>query len=141
MYGRFADKWFSKKGWSADSRRLQGMTSEEELAASTKSKNVESTVSEEEEQPTAPSKPKTLLTDVPEDVSPGEIPKALDGPKDSTTVALLPKILKTTKMYFSSGNFFFSYDYDISRSIDKQQPQSSLPLFLQCDPLVRSFRV
>jgi hypothetical protein len=77
--------------------------------------------------------------EAPEAVNPEEIPKALEGQKDSTTVALLPKILRTTKMYFGSGNFFFSYDYDISRGIGQQQSQSSLPLFLQTDPLVSQF--
>ncbi|KAH8643578.1 hypothetical protein IG631_01041 [Alternaria alternata] len=38
-------------------------------------------------------------------------------------------------MYFSSGNFFFSYDYDISHGIGQQQPSSSVALFKQFDPL------
>ncbi|KAF2737238.1 SacI domain-containing protein [Polyplosphaeria fusca] len=138
LYGRFADKWFSKKGWSADSRRLHGMSSEEDLARKNKPKDVDSTVPSQEEGPTSPAKPGGIPVedaDVPEPVSPEEIPKALEGPKDSTTVTLLPKILQTTKMYFSSGNFFFSYDYDLSRGIGQQQPTSSLPLFKQFDPL------
>jgi hypothetical protein len=39
-------------------------------------------------------------------------------------------------MYFSSGNFFYSYDYDLSHSIGILRPNSSLPLFKQFDPLV-----
>lgn len=139
MYGRFADKWFSKKGWSADSRRVQGMSSEEDLTTKKKPKNIDSIVPKEEEQPTSPVKPDALPVadkDIPEPVSPEEIPKAFMGPKDSTTVTLLPKILRTTRMYFASGNFFFSYDYDLSRSVDQQQPSSGLPLFKQFDPLV-----
>jgi hypothetical protein len=139
MYGRFADKWFSKKGWNADSRRLQGLRSEEDLARKSKPQDVDSTVPEGEEQPLSPSKPDALPAadkDVPEPVSPEEIPKALSGTTDSTTMTLLPKILRTTKMYFASGNFFFSYEHDLSRSIDEQRPTSSLPLFKQFDPLV-----
>lgn len=30
-YGRFADRWFSKKGWSTEGRRKLGMSSEEDL--------------------------------------------------------------------------------------------------------------
>lgn len=136
VYGRFADKWFSRKGWSADNRRLQGFSSEENLAA----KNAAS-VSKAEEQPTGESKPDAIPTDdenVPESVSPEAIPKALSGEKDMATVALLPKILQTSKMYFSSGNFFFSYDYDISHSIGQQQSTPSVALFKQFDPLVSS---
>ncbi|KAF2025746.1 SacI domain-containing protein [Setomelanomma holmii] len=135
VYGRFADKWFSRKGWSADSRRTQGLSSEENLVA-TAPKNVDSIV--EEEQPTSPSTTGGLPTedrDAPAAVRPESIPKALDGQKDGNTIALLPKILQTTRMYFSSGNFFFSYDYDISHSIGNLQPNSSLPLFKQFDPL------
>ncbi|CAO2652657.1 Nn.00g009400.m01.CDS01 [Neocucurbitaria sp. VM-36] len=141
VYGRFAEKWFSRKGWSADSRRLQGLSSEEDLAAKNTPvpDNVDSLVSpKEDEHPTSESKPDAIPTDdkhVQEPLSPEEIPKALSGEKDATTVALLPKILQTTRMYFSSGNFFYSYDYDISHGVGEQQPNSSLPLFKQFDPL------
>jgi hypothetical protein len=139
VYGRFADKWFSRKGWSADSRRLQGLSPDEDASKKNVPQNVDSSVAKEAEQPEGASKPDTIPSDdknVPEPVSPGEIPKALAGEKDATTVALLPKILQTTRMYFSSGNFFFSYDYDISHGIGQQQPNSSLPLHKQFDPLV-----
>jgi hypothetical protein len=139
VYGRFADKWFSRKGWSADNRRLQGLSSEENLAKNVP-QNVDSVMATEEEQPKSQSKPDAIPTDdknIEEPVSPEAIPKALSGEKDATTVALLPKILQTTKMYFSSGNFFFSYDYDISHGIGQQQPSTSVPLFKQFDPLVR----
>ncbi|KAL1800100.1 hypothetical protein ACET3X_000442 [Alternaria dauci] len=138
VYGRFADKWFSRKGWSADNRRMQGLSSEENLAAKSMPQNVDSGVPKEEEQPKTESKPDAIPTsdkDISEPVSPEAIPKALSGDKDAATVALLPKILQTTKMYFSSGNFFFSYDYDISHGIGQQQPSSSVPLFKQFDPL------
>jgi hypothetical protein len=138
VYGRFADKWFSRKGWSADNRRLQGLSSEENLAAKNVPQNVDSGMPKEEEQPKTESKPDAIPTsdkDISEPVSPEAIPKALSGEKDAATVALLPKILQTTKMYFSSGNFFFSYDYDISHGIGQQQPSSSVALFKQFDPL------
>ncbi|CAN9130152.1 unnamed protein product [Alternaria alternata] len=138
VYGRFADKWFSRKGWSADNRRLQGLSSEENLAAKNVPQNVDSGMPKEEEQPKTESKPDAIPTsdkDISEPVSPEAIPKALSGEKDAATVALLPKILQTTKMYFSSGNFFFSYDYDISHGIGQQQPGSSVALFKQFDPL------
>jgi hypothetical protein len=139
VYGRFADKWFSRKGWSADNRRVQGLSSEENLAAKSAPQDVDSTIPKEEEKPTTSANPDAIPTDdenVPEPVSPEAIPKALGGEKDATTVALLPKILQTTKMYFSSGNFFFSYDYDISHGIGQQHASSSVPLFKQFDPLV-----
>lgn len=146
VYGRFADKWFSRKGWSADGRRVQGLSSEENLAAAKNApKNVDSTVPKEDEEPAGELESDEIPTAdkaAPDAVSPQEIPKALSGEKDATTVALLPKILQTTRMYFSSGNFFFSYDYDISHGVGAQHPNSNLPLFKQFDPLVsQSLRV
>jgi len=137
VYGRFADKWFSKKGWSADSKRAQGLSSDTELPVP---KNVESTVPEEEEEhPDSSSKADALPVadkDVPKPVSPEEIPKALIGEHGSTAATLLPKILRTTKLYFASGNFFYSYDYDLSHSVSDHKPNSTLALFKQYDPLV-----
>lgn len=138
VYGRFADKWFSRKGWSADNRRLQGLRSDEDLRSKVVPRNVDSIVAAEEGESKGPADPSAIPSDdknLEEPVSPEDIPKALAGEKDATTVALLPKILQTTQMYFSSGNFFFSYDYDISHGIGNQQPNSSLPLFKQFDPL------
>ncbi|KAF2641803.1 SacI domain-containing protein [Massarina eburnea CBS 473.64] len=138
LYGRFADMWFSKKGWKDDKRRAQGLSSENEQRK-TAPKNVDSTMpKEEDETRKSPVKPDALPVedeDVREPVSPEEIPKALEGQRDSTTDALLPKILRTTKMYFASGSFFFSYEYDLSRGIGQQEPSSSLPLHKQYDPL------
>ncbi|KAH8728124.1 SacI homology domain-containing protein [Phaeosphaeriaceae sp. PMI808] len=138
VYGRFADKWFSRKGWSAESRRTQGLSSEESLEAKNTPKQVDSTIPQGEEDPTSSMDPDALPshdTNAPEVVSPEEIPKALEGQKDANTVALLPKILQTTRMYLSSGNFFFSYEYDLSHGIGSPRPNSSLPLFKQFDPL------
>jgi hypothetical protein len=33
LYGRFANKWFSKSGWTASGRKRQGMSEEEKLTA------------------------------------------------------------------------------------------------------------
>ncbi|KAJ4360379.1 uncharacterized protein N0V89_000941 [Didymosphaeria variabile] len=136
VYGRFADKWFSKKGWKSDKRRTQGLSSTEDLRKAMP-KNVES-VPKDQEGPVNPSNADALPVEdenVPETVNPEEIPKALGGDKDRTTIALLPKILSTTKMYFASGNFFFSYDYDLSHGIGRQQPSSSVSLSKQFDSL------
>ncbi|KAF2202827.1 hypothetical protein GQ43DRAFT_439353 [Delitschia confertaspora ATCC 74209] len=135
VYGRFADKWFSRKGWSTESRRMQGMSSEDDLTQKNMAKDVDSIMPGEAEQPIRPGAIPVSDNDVKDSVSPGDIPKAMEGSTDSTTVTLLPKILKTAKMYFGSGNFFFSYDYDLSHGIGKQQKNSSLPLYKQFEPL------
>ena len=136
VYGRFANKWFSRKGWSTDSRRTQGLSSEEDLVARKTPTNVDSTGPTEEEGAPPSDKLPSDKKSTPDTVKPEDIPKALEGEKDATTVALLPRVLQTTKMYFSSGNFFFSYDYDLSHGVATQTQNTNIPLFKQYDPLV-----
>jgi hypothetical protein len=144
VYGRFAAKWFSGKGWSTDSRRTQGLSAPENAVADAP-KNVESIPKEERQPKDSVSTNSDSLPSheeaAPDNVKPEDIPKALEGQKDATTIALLPKILQTTRMYFSSGNFFYSYDYDLSHGIGIVRPNSSLPLFKQFDPLVGTARI
>jgi hypothetical protein len=136
QYGRFAQRWFSKGGWKSDGIRKQGMSAtEDDLSMEQKKQaedslpddkkdevenapiDIESQPPTEEEQPTAESTP----------VAPG----------DTTLATLIPRILKTTNLYFTSRSFYFSYDYDLSRSISRQESSSaSVPLYKRFDPLV-----
>lgn len=53
------------------------------------------------------------------------------------TVELLPKLLHYTKILFASQNFFFAYDYDITRQIGTQEVcNGHRPLHTLVDPLV-----
>lgn len=140
-YGRFVGSWFSKKGWSTEKRRNQGMSTAEDVnrkgpqdAAQGSEESLKEQVKADQvadESGEVAQLGKEPLS------SPEEVPKALEGPTDQTTLALLPKLLRTTKLYFGSRNFYYSYDFDLSRRLDKQTPASSLqPLFQQYDPLV-----
>lgn len=56
---------------------------------------------------------------------------------ESVLQSLTPRILRSTKLYFASRNFYFSYDYDLSRSLPRQEPASStIPLSKRFDDLV-----
>ncbi|TVY21650.1 Phosphatidylinositide phosphatase [Lachnellula arida] len=111
-YGRFAKKWFSKKGWTADQRRNLGMTaanSDDDDSSASPVPAVENVVS----------------------------PSPRDSkPKDSAA-SLLPKLLRTTQILFgSSRSFYYSYDYDITRSfLNRRATNSEIPLHTQVDPL------
>ncbi|KAH7407485.1 SacI homology domain-containing protein [Cadophora sp. MPI-SDFR-AT-0126] len=116
-YGRFAQKWFSKKGWTADQRRNLGMTSAESNIAS---------------------------LDVPSPAdfhaNPAELPVPNDRSReDSIDViqSLLPKVLRTTQILFgSSQSFFFSYDYDLTRSFaNRATSNNNRPLHTRVDPI------
>lgn len=120
-YGRFASKWFSKKGWTVDQRRNLGMS----VSAD---ENVRSPGNEGKDNSDLPQKlPSTI--------------DAIDGAKDQNASdvaqSLLPKLLRTTQILFgSSQSFFFSYDYDITRSLaNRKTTNSELPLYKEVDPL------
>ncbi|KAF2085390.1 hypothetical protein K490DRAFT_46925 [Saccharata proteae CBS 121410] len=146
VYGRFADRWFSKRGWSSEGRRMQGMSSDEDLSRpSTGSKTPASPRSAPQDSANAGGTAKQVSSPLSPDgsrndaaIKPAEEVSAnLPEPSGNTTNTLLPKILRTTKLYFSSRSFFFSYDYDMSRSLAQQSDStsSSLPLFKLFDPL------
>lgn len=64
------------------------------------------------------------------------------GQSSDQTIELMPKLLRYTKLLFSSQNFFFAYDYDLSRQVTAQEPRRNhLPLHRMVDPLVRLFLV
>lgn len=60
-----------------------------------------------------------------------------DGARSDQAAELLPKLMNYTKLLFSSHNFFFAYDYDLTRSFDAQGVRTEhLPLHKAVDPVV-----
>lgn len=116
-YGRFAQKWFSQKGWTADQRRNLGLTNPEIVSAAK-----HDGPSDEDA--------KIAAADAP-------IPTEKDHSMDDATAALLPKLLRTTQILFgSSRSFFFSYDHDLTRSMARRSTSGlDMPLHTQVDPL------
>ncbi|TLD27493.1 putative transporter [Venturia nashicola] len=139
FYGRFTNKWFSKGGWTADNRRTEGLTSEEDLSKTPEHERGES----------APVGGEDALAKVASKEAQG--PNELDGaelsneappevadvrPPSGEEVPLLPKLLTVAKFFFGSKSFYFSYDYDLSRNISKQPAStSSVPLVKSFDQL------
>lgn len=143
-YGRFAEKWFSKSGWSATNRRNQGMSSEENLTREQSRQAIGALPDDKQEEETIAEPPALEDRPVPEgNVQEAEV-ESQQRPSlshtESVMQALTPRIVRATKLYFASKSFYFSYDYDISRSLSRQEPvatTSSVPLFKRFDPLVR----
>jgi hypothetical protein len=119
-YGPFAQKWFSKKGWTVGQRRNLGMSLTEPDNTTSRSDQT----GESRRQPSPIIKP---------------LEKDDEEQKNINDVAerLLPKLLRTTQILFgTSQSFFFSYDYDITRSIaTRRTTNSELPLYTEVDPL------
>lgn len=121
-YGRFAQKWFSRKGWAVDQRRNLGMA--------VPSSGMSTPNGSE------PAKVETIGQDPAFSDSDKNDDTSIRDQKVSDVAAnLLPKLLRTTQILFgSSQSFYFSYDFDITRNLMSQrEPQSELPLHKQVD--------
>ncbi|KAM7185409.1 SacI homology domain containing protein [Naviculisporaceae sp. PSN 640] len=121
-YGRFAQRWFSKSGWTQDQKRNMGLSTEQLDQGSTGTAGA----SESSGNKKGPVKgvPKTF-------------PLPSTAANDEAALSLLPKLLRTTQIFFgSSRTFYFSYDYDITRSLaNPKVPATSLvPLHAHVDP-------
>ena len=141
QYGRFAERWFSRKGWSTERRRTQGMSTEELEKANPKALSRKSNENTDQGSPLNSGAPVDSAKLAP-DVEQGAEPVDEIRPSDSLTTdnignTLLPKLLRTTKMVLASGNFFFSYDYDLTRRFGSQGGYNrDIPLHRAVDPLV-----
>jgi hypothetical protein len=123
-YGRFATKWFSKKGWTVGQRRNLGMPAPEAVEAPQTPTSEAASNLEEAGKPTSiPEAPVNVKGDTPSE--------------RHVASTLLPKLLRTTKIMFgTSQSFYFSYDYDITRSLATRPTTSpELPLYTEVDPL------
>lgn len=120
-YGRFAQRWFSKSGWALDQKRNMGLSTEQLDQGSTGAASTQASGGKK-----GPVKgvPKTF-------------PLPSTAANDEAALSLLPKLLRTTQIFFgSSRTFYFSYDYDITRSLaNPKVPATPLvPLHAHVDP-------
>lgn len=146
IYGRFTQKWFSKGGWTAENRRKEGIRSEDGLSSASVDEQPAAVI------PAPSESQETLSTELVKDVAdmpdaggkstipnepPHEIGSAILKEPETENIPLLPKLLTVAKFFFGSKSFYFSYDYDLSRSIANQpNPSSSNPLHRTFDPMV-----
>ena len=126
QYGRFAERWFSRKGWTTEKRRAQGMSID--------------SVGLDDPQSESPLAATTLDDAETSDLEiPNQVPKNDMSAKvpANVTNTLLPKLLRTTRMLFGSRSFFFSYELDITRRLGTNDSTvSAIPLHESADPLV-----
>ncbi|KAF3196459.1 hypothetical protein TWF106_004829 [Orbilia oligospora] len=155
VYGRFAERWFSKRGWQVDRNRLQGLSGKGEIGGesfpmrkmrsrtgSPDSEAAEKAISPAlDEQAQESQGERTLTGDSTGADAPTDPDQPIEEPVDSEVIegvanSLTPKLLRTTKLLLSaSRSFYFSYDYDITRSISKQTSATSseVPLHKNVD--------
>ncbi|KAK4696432.1 hypothetical protein P7C71_g1484, partial [Lecanoromycetidae sp. Uapishka_2] len=140
QYGRFAERWFSRKGWSTDKRRTQGMSTDDvgklQSASSQGSVPEDETSVQKEELNTlkAEKAPDPIsMTDETQRIEETAVP---DNSSAGVASSLLPKLLRTTRTLLGSRSFFYSYDLDITRRIGNQGTKAfDLALHKSVDPL------
>ncbi|KAH8893431.1 hypothetical protein GQ53DRAFT_718170 [Thozetella sp. PMI_491] len=109
-YGRFAQRWFSRSGWAMGQKRMMGLSADQgrpQAAGGT---------------PQGSTRQPVVLD---------------DSAANDAAASLLPRLLRTAQILFgSSRSFYFSYDYDITRSmLNPRIPATSLtPLYNHVEP-------
>lgn len=112
-YGRFAQRWFSRSGWTQDQQRTMGMGS-------------------------SPPPPSSKDSTGPFPPPPAKVPLEEEAKETTPVSTLLPKLLRTMQFLFgTSRSFYFSYDVDITRSLMKKSdfPETDMPLYSQVDTI------
>ncbi|PHH82987.1 hypothetical protein CDD82_4101 [Ophiocordyceps australis] len=107
-YGRFAQSWFGRSGWTLEQRRSMGMSI---------SSNGPAAPVDADSTATRPLPPDDDSTQAP-------------------ASTLLPKLLRTVRVLFgSSRSFYFSYDVDLTRSLSQEAlvPGADAALHAQVD--------
>lgn len=133
-YGRFVTNWLSRKRWGPAgpflSRPKTGADADMKGKSVTAGESSQPSIPDVKEEAEATSAVRKLASEV----------AAETATTPDQTIDLMPKLLRYTKLLFSSSNFFFSYDYDLTRRFGTQDPRRShLPLHCTVDPLVWTF--
>ena len=135
QYGRFAEKWFSKKGWSVERRRTLGMSAD--INKESGNSLLEPTSKEGKNEKQGSSDENSTSLEQQEQNDQMEVGKKSQQGPSSVADSLVPKLLKTTKMLLSSNSFYFSYEYDITRKLGLDQAKATtVPLHKSLDSLV-----
>lgn len=129
LYGRFANRWFSKSGWAASGRKRQGMSEEEKLTTE-QVKEADKVLPEDESVTDTTNQPEPNEPAKEDDTTAVEQQKQ---PKSKSNIEnLTPRILRSARLYFGTSGFYFSYDHDLSTSVQTSS-SSSLPLSKRFD--------
>ena len=137
QYGRFAERWFSKKGWTTEKRRTQGMSIDGVEKMETPNRQLIGLNDPQSKSPLVA----TMFDGVENSdrTNNVEIPKqALESDvSGSPPVNITNKLLRTTRMLLESRSFFFSYELDITRGLGMNDKNISvMRLYKFADPLV-----
>ncbi|KAJ5774937.1 hypothetical protein N7457_009833 [Penicillium paradoxum] len=122
-FGRFAANWLSRKNLGLP--RPGALEQDTPESPFDETPNPLDDLNEEQPKAVKESLPEEPLAEI-----------EADRPNYGQAADLLPKLLRYTKLLFASHNFFFAYDYDLTRSLYTQEAwKDQLPLHKVVDPL------
>lgn len=130
QYGRFAANWFSRQGWGVDKAASHPPALSKQDGHS---KTADSTT--EGDAAAAANLPE-LKEEAPGQEQARDVEQIMT---DSSITEALPKILRRTKMILTSGSFFFSYDFDLTRRFALLNGTAKAPSREALDPLVSRY--
>lgn len=139
-YGRFAQRWFSQAGWMQEQQRSLGVSDNAPVTPPTVSERQQS--QEATSAGESDGRSRKEGKEVKSDKELGQAVVAETAEKGvatavSTAESLLPKLLRMAHIWFGeSKSFYFSYDVDITRSLEKKGTHvADAPLHHTADPL------
>ena len=141
-YGRFASQWFSRRGWGPGSKQPEEIDAEPDRTEVEQSNP--SRINEDSRSDTAGASPKgaeqigriSRESDIirqrrksgwEQSTMPGakEEQRESSDSADNSTVALLPKLIRSTKLILTSRSFYFSYDYNLTTRLVRPSQHNS----------------
>jgi hypothetical protein len=128
QYGRFAAQWFSKQGWGEGNSSTRIAGSKKDTQAPDTRPSTESDAAPGQSQPQGDETIKAKETDDGMD--------ARQSMSSTSIVEVTPKILRRTRMLLTSGSYFFSYEFDLTRKLALMNGKMEAPSRDSLDPLV-----
>ncbi|KAJ5167314.1 uncharacterized protein N7482_006095 [Penicillium canariense] len=123
-FGRFAANWLSRKNLGLP--RPGALKQEVPESPFDDSPRISVDIPETKDPATEAAVPQEV------EAAPGDN----DRSSSDQAAQLLPKLIRYTKLLFASHNFFFAYDYDLTRSFEAQEVRNGhQPLHKAVDPL------
>jgi hypothetical protein len=130
QFGQFASHWFSRQGW--DAKKSSAAESEDDSS----SKNTKDSRTRKTRSPSNAAEKVNAESKESEAKS-----EPTGGINENTPVtAMIPKILRVSRMILVSRSFFFAYDIDLTRSLKTLNGSPQPPTPAKMDLLVRSMR-
>lgn len=134
-YGKFAQRWFSRKGSKGNEKSQQSLAEGGEQSATDGQEEMQQEERKAaKEHASAPTEQQAV-----EEESKTAVDEAKEQPAKSNKAAiedLAPRVIRTARLYFSTSGFFFSYDHDLSGTLTQRNSLTSdLPLWKRFDTL------